>query len=531
MATVKKDRLVEIVGSIENAPIAEVVSSEPSGLAGIVAWLMAGYSNAPLRIDPVGTTVQPVYITGGGGSGGTSSTFGQPFPSLGTAAGAKDTNGNMAALNLDASGNLKVTGGSSGNVTIVNPVDGSGYVQVDVETWNAGTLSVDITNSSIPVTQSGSWTVAATQSGSWSVSISGTPTVNQGTSPWVTADEHITKNLNQDASGNVGVNVENTVTITGSVTVSGTVTANQGTSPWVVSGTVTSDQGGAPWTVKPDGTAWTFTGTSANVDVTNTVTVTGTVAVTQSTSPWVTADEHITKNLNQDGSGNVGVNVENTVTITGTITANQGTSPWVVSGTVSLGSGSATVGAVLITDGTNDMGTMFPWGTIPSASPELSALPVNAAAWLQNEVLASYISPTLVQNQSTVLSSDLSGNVRVRIPYVESALGDLVAVPRHNQVAINFSTVFDPNLITNTVTGTGSATQANGCATYASGTTSGGEATGVSVQSLVYHCGYEWFAFLPLCFLLGVQDRDTSVLVLITLLMDFICLMREVQLT
>lgn len=57
---------------------------------------------------------------------------------------------------------------------------------------------------------------------------------------------------------------------------------------------VTANQGGAPWTVKPDGTVWALTGTSANVNVTNTpavtlasTTITGTVAVTQSTSPWV----------------------------------------------------------------------------------------------------------------------------------------------------------------------------------------------------------------------------------------------------
>jgi hypothetical protein len=56
--------------------------------------------------------------------------------------------------------------------------------------------------------------------------------------------------------------------ISGSITVSGTTT---------VSGTVTANQGGAPWTMKPDGTAWAQTGTSANVNVTNaSIPVTGT---------------------------------------------------------------------------------------------------------------------------------------------------------------------------------------------------------------------------------------------------------------
>lgn len=53
-------------------------------------------------------------VTSFGGTGGTSSSFGAAFPGSGTAIGAKDSAGvNMAALNLDASGNLKVSGSLS----------------------------------------------------------------------------------------------------------------------------------------------------------------------------------------------------------------------------------------------------------------------------------------------------------------------------------------------------------------------------------------------------------------------------------
>jgi hypothetical protein len=46
-----------------------------------------------------------------GGTGGTASSFGAAFPATGTAMGFKDSTGtNMAAGNLDASGNLKVAG-------------------------------------------------------------------------------------------------------------------------------------------------------------------------------------------------------------------------------------------------------------------------------------------------------------------------------------------------------------------------------------------------------------------------------------
>jgi len=75
--------------------------------------------------------------------------------------------------------------------------------------------------------QGGTWTVAATQSGTWNVGVTGTVAVTQVTSP------------------------------------------------------------PTPWAVAPDGTVWTLTGTSANVNVSNTVTVTGTVSATQGTSPWV----------------------------------------------------------------------------------------------------------------------------------------------------------------------------------------------------------------------------------------------------
>lgn len=104
------------------------------------------------------TNALDVYIQGGGGSGGTSSTFGAAFPATGTAVGAKDSTGtNMAPLNLDASGQLKVVlpaGASgltdaelratavpvSGTVTVT---DGSGALNVIVDsgsvTANAGT--------------------------------------------------------------------------------------------------------------------------------------------------------------------------------------------------------------------------------------------------------------------------------------------------------------------------------------------------------------------------------------------------------
>lgn len=163
---------VEIVGNIENSPAAEVVVATPAtGDPGLVVYQ-----------EGFGTTVVPVFITGGGSPGGTASTFGAVFPSLGTAAGALDTNGNMAALNLDSSGNLKVTGGSGGgDVTIISPLDGSGFVEVSVK--NA---SIAVTGTFFQATQpiSGAISFTAPQHtivDSGAVTVSGTVAFSNAT--------------------------------------------------------------------------------------------------------------------------------------------------------------------------------------------------------------------------------------------------------------------------------------------------------------------------------------------------------------
>ena len=66
-----------------------------------------GSSSDPLRVDPTGTTVQPVAIVSGGGTGGTASSFAAAFPSTGTAIGVKNGS-NMVNLTADNSGNLHV---------------------------------------------------------------------------------------------------------------------------------------------------------------------------------------------------------------------------------------------------------------------------------------------------------------------------------------------------------------------------------------------------------------------------------------
>jgi len=145
-----------------------------------------------------------------------------------------------------------------------NPWVVSGTVTANA---GSGTFQVNVTNASLAVTQSGTWTVqqgtppwSVSQSGAWttgrtwvldsstdSVNVGNFPAtqaVTQSTSPWV-------------VSGTVAISGTVAVTQSGAWSVGRTWTLSdstdsinciQGTSPWVVSGTVTANQGGT-WNI------------------------------------------------------------------------------------------------------------------------------------------------------------------------------------------------------------------------------------------------------------------------------------------
>jgi len=66
-----------------------------------------------------------------------------------------------------------------------------------------------------------------------------------------------------------------------------------------------------------------------------------------------------------------------------------------------------TIGAVFITDGLHDMGSMSYWGNQPSVSPEPYALNVNAAAWVQNTVTIT--GTVTIQSNASVNLAQLNG--------------------------------------------------------------------------------------------------------------------------
>jgi hypothetical protein len=178
------------------------------------------------------STVNPVLIGGRDASG-----LLQDFTM--TAAGSPPTEAlNVYVVNQS---------GNASNVTVVSPLDSSGYVEVDLKTaLPAGTNAIGHVVTDTGSTTAVTGTVSVTQSTSpWVVSlasttVSGTVAVTQSTSPWVVSNPVLSgmsfTSYGSPATENLNVYVVNPVTATFTETQIG---VTQLTSPWAVSGAVT----------------------------------------------------------------------------------------------------------------------------------------------------------------------------------------------------------------------------------------------------------------------------------------------------
>src|SRR6516162_1915047 len=338
---------------------------------------------SPISLDTSGAV--RVNVIAGSGGGGTSSSYGSAFPATGTAIGVKDSAGtNMTFLQVNASNALKVDGSG-----VTQPVSGTFWQATQPVSGTFWQATQPISAASLPLP-----TGAATAANQ---------TVTQGVIGNATAPASMSviggvfnttkPTLTNGQSAALQANSSGSLLVAGSA-VTQPVSGTFWQAPQPVSGTVTANQGGAPWTMKPDATVWTLTGTSANVNVTNTVTVSGTVTanaqsstapvstmnsasansglnsalacVFDDTSPTAITENNfgfarMSANRNQymtirDAAGNErGVNVTSgnaltvdasatTQPVSGTVTANQG-GTWNitnVSGTVSLPTGAST---------------------------------------------------------------------------------------------------------------------------------------------------------------------------------------------
>lgn len=177
-------------------------------------------------------------------------------------------------------------------------VDGSGVTQPvsGTVTANAGT---NLNTSSLML--DATFTGRINTQGQKAMAAS-TPVVIASDQSAVAVSGTVTTTPPSNASTNVaqfgGVNISTGTGVGGTGIPRVTVSSDSFPATQAVSGTVTANQGGAPWTVKPDGTVWTITGTSPNVNVTNSVTITGTVTANQGGAPW-------SQNLTQFGGTNI----------------------------------------------------------------------------------------------------------------------------------------------------------------------------------------------------------------------------------
>lgn len=157
-----------------NTSINSVVGTKNAGTAATNSELVGGvYNSTPLtltntqqsslQLDSSGYL--KVNVATGGGSGGTSSSFGSAFPSTGTAIGASDGT-NMQALKVDSSGFLKVIGG---------------YAQGSTTSGQTGVLELGAVTTSAPsYTTAQSSPLSLQTDGSLRVSVTSATGVAQG---------------------------------------------------------------------------------------------------------------------------------------------------------------------------------------------------------------------------------------------------------------------------------------------------------------------------------------------------------------
>jgi hypothetical protein len=303
-----------------------------------------------LSLDSAGNL--KVNVVAGGGSGGTSSTFGAAFPGTGTAAGFIDNGGNMAGANLDASGFLKVnclagcsaagsftdnTAFTAGTTTITNVGgvfnDGlaavtSGNAAAPRITAQRGLHANLRNNAGTEVGTSGA-PLRIDPTGSTTQPVSGTVTANQGGAPWSQRlQDGIGATLATVTAGNALKVDGSAVTQPVSGTVTTTPPSNASTNVAQFGGVNVSTGTGASGTGIPRVTV----ANDSNILATQSGTWTVQPGNTANTTPWLAS-------INQGGntatvSAGGALKVDGsaaTQPVSGTVSATQGTSPWVTS--------------------------------------------------------------------------------------------------------------------------------------------------------------------------------------------------------
>jgi hypothetical protein len=171
---------------------------------------------APLLVDSNGYLL--VDVIAGGGSGGTSSTFGAAFPGTGTAVGGETTGGKMGPLLLDASGYLYVDiGAGSIVVAPVTSTTASSPGPTSVGTSSATALAANSNRKRLTIQNTGTTVLyvlfgaGSASSSNYHIILPAGGTVNDGSShPYIDEMWQGAVQWASSASGGQGSAYENT---------------------------------------------------------------------------------------------------------------------------------------------------------------------------------------------------------------------------------------------------------------------------------------------------------------------------------
>ena len=314
---------------------------------------------------------------------------------------------------------------------------------------------------------------------------SGTVTANAGTGTFLVDGSAHTQPVSGTITANIGTTgglaldttvsglLTNTQLRASPVPVSGTIIANQGTSPWVVSGSITT----SPNVNVHDGSGVSIgsTGSSLNVDVTNTV------PVSQSGSWSVTANIGITGGLALDSS------LSTINTTLGTLLTNTQlrASPVPISGTIAVSNFPADADALAQGSATSGQLGALIMGAVTTSAPsyttaQTSPLSLTLAGLLRvdGSGVTQPISGTITANIGTTGGLALDSSLTT----INTTLGGLLTntqlraspVPISGTVAVSNFPAYDTNYGTvgaNTLRTASEIGNATGAANFGAGAT------------------------------------------------------------
>ena len=139
----------------------------------------------------------------------------------------------------------------------------------------------------------------------------------------------------------------------------------------------------------------------------------------------------------------------------------------------------------------------IPVRSIDKSGEQIQVVAIDyGGAGAENLTVPDFATEATLQDIAAAIDT---GTISVK-PVHDDVLGVAVAGTRNNQIEISFFSSFNSDLITNTNTGGGSATIANGHALYATGTGTSATSKGVSTQTLAYRPAHEEYAYFTAAF-------------------------------